>query len=158
MSEGSAVKKAFVLNGTNLNMLGVREPKIYGRQTLDDVRKLCERTGKSLGLEVDFRQTNHEGELIDWVHEAHKASLGIVMNPGALARTSLALHDAVKAVSVPVIEIHISNFYTREAYRPSSYLSKAAIGIICGFGINVYPLGLQALQGLLAGKGSKRRK
>ena len=152
------MKKAFVLNGTNLNMLGVREPEIYGRQTLADVKKLCERAGNELGLEVDFRQTNHEGELIDWVHEAHKASLGIVMNPGALARTSLALHDAVKAVSVPVVEIHISNFYTREAYRPPSYLSKAAVGVICGFGLDVYPLGLQALKGLLGGKKDKRKK
>jgi 3-dehydroquinate dehydratase-2 len=152
------MNKAFVLNGTNLNMLGTREPHIYGRQTLDDVRKLCAREGKVLGFTVDFRQTNHEGELIEWVHEAHKASVGIVMNPGALARTSVALHDAVKAVSVPVIEIHISNFYTREAYRPPSYLSKAAVGVICGFGIDVYPLGLRALKSVLAGKGSRRRK
>jgi 3-dehydroquinate dehydratase-2 len=152
------VKKAFVLNGTNLNMLGVREPEIYGRQTLADVRKLCDRAAKELGFEVDFRQTNHEGELIEWVHEAHKESLGIVMNPGALARTSLALHDAVKAVDVPVVEIHISNFYTREAYRPPSYLSKAAVGVICGFGLDVYPLGLRALKGLLADKKGKRKK
>jgi 3-dehydroquinate dehydratase II len=151
------MKPAFVLNGTNLNMLGIREPHIYGRQTLADVRKLCEREGTALGLAVDFRQTNHEGELIDWVHEAHKASVGIIMNPGALARTSLALHDACKAVSVPVIEIHISNFYTREAYRPPSYLSKAAVGIICGFGLEVYPLGLRALKGLVGGKKSKRK-
>jgi 3-dehydroquinate dehydratase-2 len=148
----------YVLNGPNLNLLGTREPHIYGRQTLDDVRKLCAREGKVLGFTVDFRQTNHEGELIEWVHEAHKASVGIVMNPGALARTSVALHDAVKAVSVPVIEIHISNFYTREAYRPPSYLSKAAVGVICGFGIDVYPLGLRALKSVLAGKGSRRRK
>jgi 3-dehydroquinate dehydratase-2 len=146
------MKPAFVLNGTNLNMLGIREPHIYGRKTLADVRKLCEREGEALGLAIDFRQTNHEGELIEWVHEAHKGSVGIVMNPGALARTSLALHDACKAVSVPVIEIHISNFYTREAYRPPSYLSKAAVGIICGFGLAVYPLGLRALQGLVAGQ------
>src|SRR3954468_11995523 len=151
------MKPAFVLNGTNLNMLGIREPHIYGRKTLTDVRKLCEREGTALGLAVDFRQTNHEGELIDWIHEAHEASVGIVMNPGALARTSLALHDACKAVSVPVIEIHIGNFYTREAYRPPSYLSKAAVGIICGFGLDVYPLGLRALKGLLAGKKSKRK-
>ena len=126
-----------MLNGTNLNMLGSRAA-IYGRQTLDDVRKLCERTGKEIGLAVDFRQTNHEGELIEWVHEAHKTSIGIVMNPGALARTSLALHDAVKAVSVPVVELHISNFYTREAYRPPSFLSHAAVGVICGFGVDGY--------------------
>ena len=152
------MKPAFVLNGTNLNMLGIREPHIYGRQTLADVKKLCEREAAALGIEIDFRQTNREGELIDWVHEAHKASIGIVMNPGALARTSLALHDAVKAIGVPVIEIHISNFYTREAYRPPSFLSKAAVGIICGFGLNVYPLGLRALKELVGGKKPKRRK
>jgi 3-dehydroquinate dehydratase-2 len=152
------MKPAFVLNGTNLNMLGIREPHIYGTKTLADVRKLCEREGAALGLTIDFRQTNHEGELIEWIHEAHKASIGIVMNPGALARTSLALHDACKAVGVPVVEIHISNFYTREAYRPPSYLSKAAVGMICGFGIHGYALSLLALKGVLAGKPSKRRK
>lgn len=152
------MQKVFVLNGPNLNMLGIREPAIYGRQTLGDVRKLCERAARLLGLAVDFRQTNYEGELIDWIHESHKASVGVVLNAGALARTSLSLHDAVKAVSVPVVEIHISNFYTREAYRPPSYLSKAAVGVICGFGVDVYPLGLQALKGLLAGKSPKRRK
>ena len=151
------MKPAFVLNGTNLNMLGIREPHIYGRKTLADVRKLCEQEAKALGLTVDFRQSNHEGELIDWIHEAHKASAGVVINPGALARTSLALLDAVKAVGVPVIEIHISNFYAREAYRPPSYLSKVAVGVICGFGLEVYPLGLRALKGLQGGKGSKRR-
>jgi 3-dehydroquinate dehydratase II len=152
------MKPAFVLNGTNLNMLGIREPHIYGRQTLADVNKLCEREAAALGIEIDFRQTNHEGELIEWVHEAHKAGIGIVMNPGALARTSLALHDAVKAIGVPVIEIHISNFYTREAYRPPSFLSKVAVGVICGFGLDVYPLGLRALKNLVGGKKPKRRK
>jgi 3-dehydroquinate dehydratase-2 len=152
------MKKAFVLNGPNLNMLGTREPHIYGKKTLADVRKLCEREAAALGLAIDFRQTNHEGELIDWIHEAHKAGVGIVMNPGALARTSLALHDAVKAIGVPVIEIHISNFYTREYYRPPSYLSKAAVGVICGFGLDVYPLGLRALKCLMTGKKSNRRK
>lgn len=152
------MQKAFVLNGTNLNMLGTREPAIYGRQTLDDVRRLCERAAKPLGFAIDFRQTNHEGVLIEWIHEADRASVGIVLNAGALARTSVALHDAVKAVSVPVIEMHISNFYRREAYRPPSYLSKAAVGMICGFGIHGYALSLQALKGVLADKPSKRRK
>ena len=152
------MKPAFVLNGTNLNMLGIREPHIYGRKTLADVRKLCEQEAKALGLTVDFRQSNHEGELIDWIHEAHKASAGVVINPGALARTSLDLHDAVNAVGVPVVEIHISNFYAREAYRPPSYLSKVAVGVICGFGLEVYPLGLRALKGLQGGKASKRRR
>ena len=151
------MQTAFVLNGPNLNMLGVREPEIYGTQTLDDVRALCERVGPSLGFKVDFRQTNHEGVLIDWIHEAHKGSVGVVLNAAALARTSLVLHDAVKAVSVPVIEIHISNFYKREAYRPPSYLSKVAAGVIFGFGIDVYPLGLHALKGLMTAAASKPR-
>jgi 3-dehydroquinate dehydratase-2 len=151
------VQNVFVLNGPNQNMLGTREPAIYGRQTLDEVRKLCERAAKPLGFTIDFRQTSHEGELIAWIHESQKGSVGVVMNASALARTSLSLHDAVKGVRVPVIEVHISNIYTREPYRPPSNLSKAAVGIICGFGIDVYPLGLQALKGLLAGKSKGRR-
>ena len=102
-------RKVLVINGSNLNMLGTREPELYGRATLDDVRQLCERTATSLGLEIDFRQSNHEGVLLDWVHEAHAMRSAVVINPGAYARTSLALHDAVKAVQVPVIEIHITN-------------------------------------------------
>ena len=147
-----------VLNGPNLNMLGTREPEIYGSDTLADIEQRLMAQAKSLGVKIDFRQSNHEGELIDWIHEAHKASAGVVINPGALARTSLALHDAVKAVGVPVVEIHISNFYAREAYRPPSYLSKVAVGVICGFGLEVYPLGLRALKGLQGGKASKRRR
>ena len=144
----------FVLNGPNINMLGTREPELYGTRTYDDVRRLCEDTGRALGFAVDLRQTNHDGVLIDWIQEAHTASVGVVLNAGALARTSLSLHDAVKAVKVPVIEIHITNIYKRESYRPPSYLSRAAVGVICGFGIDVYALGLRALAGLV-GSGMK---
>jgi 3-dehydroquinate dehydratase-2 len=144
------MQTVFVLNGPNINMLGTREPELYGRRTLDDVRRLCDEVGRSLDFAIDLRQTNHEGVLIDWIHEAHAGSVGVVLNAAALARTSLSLHDAVKAVQVPVIEVHITNIYKRESYRPPSYLSKAAVGVICGFGTDVYALGLHALKGLLA--------
>lgn len=142
--------RVLVLNGPNLNLLGVREPELYGTGTLEDVRMLCEGEAEALGMEIDFRQTNHEGVLLDWVHEAHFGHDGIVINAAAFARTSLALHDAVKAISVPVVEIHITNIYQRDSYRPPSFLSKAAHGVICGFGHGVYPLGLRALHGVLA--------
>jgi 3-dehydroquinate dehydratase-2 len=142
-------RKVLVINGSNLNMLGTREPELYGRATLEDVRQLCERTATSLGLEIDFRQSNHEGVLLDWVHEAHAMRSAVVINPGAYARTSLALHDAVKAVQVPVIEIHITNTYQRESYRPPSYLSRAALGVVCGFGVQVYRYGLIAVADLM---------
>ena len=139
----------FVLNGPNLNMLGIREPELYGTQTLDDVRRMCDATGRELGLEIDFRQTNHEGALIDWVHESHDKAAGIVLNAAALARTSLILHDAVKAVKTPVIEVHITNIYGKASYRPPSYLSRVARGVISGFGLHVYTLGLHALHDML---------
>ena len=145
----------FVLNGTNLNMLGIREPELYGTKTLDDVRDLCVELGKQFEFDVDFRQSNHEGDLIDWVHESHDKAAGVVLNAGALARTSLALFDAVMAVKTPVIEIYITNIYARAAYRPPSYLSRAARGVICGFGLDVYPLGLRALHGILTASEAK---
>jgi 3-dehydroquinate dehydratase-2 len=154
--------RVLVLNGPNLNLLGIREPHLYGTAALEDARVLCESEAKALGMEIDFRQTNHEGVLIDWVHEAHFSFDGIVINAAALARTSLSLHDAVKAITAPVVEIHITNIYQRDSYRPPSFLSKAAHGVICGFGHEVYPLGLRALHGVLAkraatAKGSERR-
>jgi 3-dehydroquinate dehydratase-2 len=142
--------KALVLNGPNLNMLGLREPHLYGTGTLADAKAMCEAEAAALGMEMDFRQTNHEGVLIDWVHEAHSAFDGIVINAAGLARTSIILHDAVKAIGTPVIEIHITNIYTRDAWRPPSMLSKGVVGMVCGFGLDVYPLGLRALHGVLA--------
>ncbi len=141
--------KALILNGPNLNMLGVREPHLYGTGTLPDVKRMCEAEGEALGMAVDFRQTNHEGILIDWVHEAHTAFDGIVINAAGLARTSIILHDAVKAIGVPVVEIHITNIYQRDAWRPPSMLSKGVKGLICGFGLDVYPLGMRALHATL---------
>lgn len=145
--------KAMVLNGTNLDQLGRRQPELYGHATLDDVRRLCESESRALGIEIDFRQSNHEGVLIDWLHEAEAHWAGVVLNPGALARTSLALHDAVAAMTRPVVEVHISNIYRRESFRPPSQLSRAATGVICGFGIDGYALGLRALSDHLARSG-----
>ena len=139
-----------VLNGPNLNLLGTREPAVYGSTTLADVRALCEDTARTLGVAVDFRQSNHEGVLIDWIHEAGAAHrggtlMGVVFNAGAYTHTSLALHDAVKGAGVPMIEVHISNVHAREAVRHHSYLSPAAAGIVVGFGIDGYALAMQGL-------------
>ena len=139
-----------VLNGPNLNLLGTREPAVYGSTTLADVRALCEDTARTLGVAVDFRQSNHEGVLIDWIHEAGAAHrggtlMGVVFNAGAYTHTSLALHDAVKGAGVPMIEVHISNVHAREPFRHHSYLSPAAAGIVVGFGVDGYALAIEGL-------------
>ncbi len=139
-----------ILNGPNLNLLGTREPAVYGSTTLDDVRALCETTGRRLELTVDFRQSNHEGVLIDWLHEAGAAFRagtlrGVVFNAGAYTHTSVALHDAIKGTGVPVVEVHISNVHAREPFRHHSYLSPAAAGIVVGFGIEGYALAMEGL-------------
>lgn len=139
-----------VLNGPNLNLLGTREPAVYGAHTLDDVRALCEATGRTLGVAVDLRHSNHEGVLIDWIHEAGAAFragtlLGVVLNAGAYTHTSIALHDAVKGAGVPVVEVHISNVHAREPFRQHSWLSPVAAGIVVGFGIDGYALALHGL-------------
>lgn len=145
-----ADKTIFVLNGPNLNLLGTREPAIYGAATLADVQALCQATGQQLGVTVDFRQSNHEGVLVDWIHEAgaaHRAGtlLGIVFNAGAYTHTSLALHDAVKGAGVPMVEVHISNVHAREAFRHHSYLSGVARAVMCGFGVMGYGLAIDAV-------------
>ncbi len=139
-------KTIFVLNGPNLNMLGKREPGIYGGQTLNDIQQQCIAAGKELGFDVDFRQSNHEGALIDWIHEAGEKAVGVAINAGAYTHTSIALHDAIKAVSVPVIELHISNVHAREEFRHHSMIAPAAKGVICGFGTASYILALHALK------------
>ncbi len=139
-------KTVFVLNGPNLNMLGKREPGIYGGQTLEDVKQQCVAAGNELGFRVDFRQSNHEGALIDWIHEAGDNASGVAINAGAYTHTSIALHDAIKAVSVPVIELHISNVHAREEFRHTSMIAPACKGIICGFGTTSYILALHALK------------
>lgn len=138
-----------VLNGPNMNMLGLRQPHIYGAATLDDVEALCAETAEELGLAIDFRQTNGEGELISWVQECRGKAEGIVINPAGFTSTSIALLDALLAVDLPVIEVHISNIHRREEFRHHSFVSKAAVGVICGLGIRGYALALTAMADLL---------
>jgi 3-dehydroquinate dehydratase-2 len=141
-----------VLNGPNLNLLGTRQPEVYGRTTLADVERDCLAKGKELGLTVDFRQSNHEGTLVDWIHEAKGKHAGIVINAGAYTHTSIAIMDAINSVELPVIEVHLSNIHRREEYRHLSYISKVAVGMICGFGAFGYLMGLEGLANHLAGK------
>jgi 3-dehydroquinate dehydratase II len=143
----------YVLNGPNLNLLGTREPAIYGRETLADVEAACHEAAAGLGLEVDFRQTNHEGVLIDSVHEARGRATGIVINPGGLTHTSVALMDALSASALPVVEVHLSNIHRRESFRHLSYVSRVAEGVICGLGPHGYVLALEAMARLTAQRG-----
>lgn len=143
------VKPIFVLNGPNLNLLGTREPEIYGHTTLSDVESLCRDAAAKAGLDVEFRQTNHEGVLVDWVQEGRTASAGLILNAGAYTHTSVALHDALKAFNLPSIEVHISNPHRREPFRHTSYISPAVTGVICGVGAQGYGLAIQALASLL---------
>ena len=148
---GAAKNLVYVLNGPNLNLLGSREPEIYGADTLDDIADRLEDRAQELGLAIDIRQSNHEGHLIDWLHEAQsEGALAVVLNAGAFTHTSVALHDAIKAIATPVIEVHISNPHAREAFRHHSYVSPVAHGTICGFGALGYLLALDAARGLQA--------
>lgn len=140
----------FVLNGPNLNMLGRREPEIYGSTTLADVEAMCRERAASHGLEIDFRQSNDEGQLIDWIHTAMDGAAGVVINPAGYTHTSVAILDALKMVPSPVIELHISNPHTRESFRHVSYVTAAATGTIAGFGVAGYGLAIDAMAGLLA--------
>jgi 3-dehydroquinate dehydratase-2 len=140
-------KKIMILNGPNLNLLGSREPNVYGSTTQDDILQACIIKAKSLDVDIDFRQSNHEGELIDWIHEAKSNAQGIVINPGAYTHTSIAIMDAISAIELPVVEVHISNVHKREDFRHVSYVSKVALGVIAGFGLQGYIL---ALEGLVA--------
>ena len=144
--------EAFILNGPNLNLLGTREPGIYGSLTLADIEASCRDKAAALGFSaVEFRQSNHEGVLVDWIQEAGRRGAGVVMNPGAYTHTSIALHDAIKGTGVPVIEVHISNVHARESFRHRSFVSPVAAGVIVGLGPLGYTLALEALAGLLKG-------
>lgn len=143
-------RPVFVLNGPNLNMLGQRETGIYGAVTLAGIEALCRDKAASMGLTVEFRQTNHEGELVEWIHEAGRAGSAIVLNAGAYTHTSVAVHDALRSTDVPVVEVHLSNIFAREPFRHHSYVSPVALGIICGFGPKGYELALEALRDMEA--------
>ena len=139
----------FILNGPNLNLLGVRQPSIYGHDTLADIEERCLARAASLDLQVDFRQTNHEGQLVDWIQEARESADGIILNAGALTHTSVAVLDALSAADLPVIEVHLSNIFRRESFRHHSYVSLAANGVICGLGAQGYGLAIEAIASLI---------
>jgi 3-dehydroquinate dehydratase-2 len=134
-----------ILNGPNLNMLGVREPAIYGRESLADIESACREAAALMGLAVDFRQSNHEGELVTWIQEARGRFGAILLNAGAYTHTSVAILDALQTAELPVVEVHLSNIFRREPFRHHSYVSTVARGVICGFGSHGYILGLQAI-------------
>lgn len=134
-----------VLNGPNLNLLGTREPEVYGTETLEDIHDRCDRKAQELGFVIDFRQSNAEGDLIHWIQEARANASGLIINAGAFSHTSIAILDALLACSIPIVEVHLSNIFTREPFRHRSYVSKAAKGVICGFGGLGYELAIEAL-------------
>ena len=158
MAQGNTPASAatiYVLNGPNLNMLGIREPATYGHATLADVEKLCVEAAAQFGLKADCRQSNREGELIEFIHEAHaKKAVGIIINAGGYSHTSIALHDALLAVQIPTVEVHVTNIHARESFRHHSYTARAAFASLCGFGIEGYRL---AIQGLAAKLGIKSK-
>jgi 3-dehydroquinate dehydratase-2 len=141
--------KILILNGPNLNMLGAREPEIYGSDTLEGIGMACQHKGQTLGMSVDFRQSNEEGKLVSWIQAAAADFSGIVLNAAAYSHTSIAILDALRAADLPVIEVHLSNVYRRESFRSHSYVSQAALGVICGLGSQGYLLALDALAKIL---------
>lgn len=149
MSQSASPPLIAVLNGPNMNMLGLRQPHLYGSATLDDVEQLCAETAEVLGLAIDFRQTNGEGELVSWVQECRGRADGIIINPAGYTTTSIALMDALLASELPVIEVHVTNIHRREEFRQHSYVSKVAVGVIAGLGVRGYALALQAMAELL---------
>jgi 3-dehydroquinate dehydratase-2 len=142
-------KPIYVLNGPNLNLLGTRQPEIYGKDTLEDVARRCEAKAKALGYAIVFRQTNREGELVDWIQEANREGAALVINAAAYTHTSVALYDALVTLAIPVIEVHLSNPHARESFRHTSFVSLAAKGVIMGLGVTGYELSLEAVAGLL---------
>jgi len=134
-----------ILNGPNLNLLGTRQPEVYGSATLADIEALCHERAKALGIDVVFAQSNHEGELIDMLHGARSVHAGVILNAGAFTHTSVALMDAISSIMLPVVELHLSNIHAREGFRQKSYIAPVAVGQICGFGAAGYPLAMDAL-------------
>ncbi|MES1201931.1 MAG: type II 3-dehydroquinate dehydratase [Pseudomonadota bacterium] len=151
---GTGSKPIYVLNGPNLNLLGTREPEIYGRATLQDIEKACAERAAMHGRKVEFRQSNIEGELVNWLHEAKDKAGAVVLNAGAYTHTSIALHDAIKAIGIPVIETHLSNPAAREPFRHISHISTAAKGVIAGFGAQSYTLAVDAAAALATERGA----
>lgn len=142
-------KPVLIINGPNLNLLGTREPHIYGSDTLADVEAMCRERAKTHGLEITFLQSNNEAQIIDWIHGAIEGAAGIIINPAAFTHTSVAILDALKMVKGPIIELHISNPHQRESFRHHSFVTFAATGMMCGFGVKGYPLAVDAMAGLL---------
>lgn len=140
----------WVLNGPNLNLLGEREPDTYGGESLADIEKRCAKAAKKAGMKLEFRQTNHEGELVAWIQEARESAAGLAINAGAYTHTSVAIHDALRLLAIPIVEVHLSNIFAREEFRHHSYVSAAATGVICGFGGDSYLLALQALAAIIS--------
>jgi 3-dehydroquinate dehydratase-2 len=143
-------QRVVILNGPNLNLLGVREPSIYGHQTLADIEAECRRAGEAHGLAIEFRQSNHEGQLVEWIQAARGEAAAIVINPAGYTNTSIAILDALKMFDGPIVEVHLSNIHRREAFRHTSYISLAATGVICGLGARGYLLALDAIASMLA--------
>jgi 3-dehydroquinate dehydratase II len=149
----SMAKSVYVLNGPNLNLLGTREPQTYGHATLKDLERLCRDRAMLHKLDLEFRQSNHEGDLIDWIHEAGaKKAAGIVLNAGGLTHTSVSIRDAVASVSIPVVEVHISNIFARDPFRHHSHIAPVAKASLCGFGIEGYALAIEGLAALAVAK------
>ena len=139
----------YVLNGPNLNRLGSREPDHYGRTTLADIERLCRETAEDLTFDIEFHQSNFEGQLVDWIQEAGDVAQGLIINPAAYTHTSVAIHDAIRAAEIPTVEIHLSNVFARESFRHHSFVSPVAHGVICGFGATGYRLAIEALSDVI---------
>jgi len=143
----------YVLNGPNLNLLGTREPDLYGRATLADVEKLCRAAAQRFGLSVEFRQSNHEGEIVDWIHQARaESAAGLIINPAGYTTTSVAILDALHTIEAPVVEVHITNIHAREPFRRHSYVSRVARGVICGFGVEGYALAITGIAAMIGAR------
>ena len=146
------MKPVFIINGPNLNMLGLREPDVYGPETISGLEERCRARAQTLGLDISFRQSNVEGELVSWIQESRTAASGLILNAAAYTHTSLAIHDALKVAQLPIIEVHLTNIYKREPFRHHSYVSPVADGVLCGFGGQGYELALEALHQILTAK------